>query len=216
MILDTASHSREAQSSIAALVLAAGRGLRFDAADNKLLADVGGRPLICRAVEAALASRARPTIVVTGHERLSVEAALADYPVVFTHNADYASGLASSLRAGLAQAASRAGVLVLLGDMPGVTPAILNRLIAAFENAPAGILAAAPFHRGRRGNPVLLGHGLFPQLEKLEGDIGARKLLQSVHEVLDVPIEDEGVATDVDTRLDMERLRTRLRGTDER
>ena len=149
MILDTASH--EAESSIAALVLAAGRGLRFDASRSKLLADFGGRPLICRPVEAALASHARPTIVVTGHERLGVEAALADYPVVLTHNVDYASGLASSLRAGLAQAASRTGVLVLLGDMPRVTPAILNRLIAAFENAPAGILAVAPFHRGRNG-----------------------------------------------------------------
>jgi len=205
----------EAESSIAALVLAAGRGLRFDATDNKLLADFGGRPLICRAVEAALASRARPTIVVTGHEHLAVESALMDYPVVFRCNADYASGLASSLRAGLAQAASRAGVLVLLGDMPDVTPAILNRLIAAFENAPAGILAAAPFHRGRRGNPVLLGHGLFPQLKKLEGDIGARKLLQSVQDVLDVPIEDEGVATDVDTYADLESLRTRLHGRGE-
>jgi len=89
-----------------------------------------------RAVEAALDSKASKTIVVTGHARDEIERALAGLPVVFAFNPDFAIGMASSLRAGLAHAADSAGALALLADMPDVTSAILDRLIAAFNCAP--------------------------------------------------------------------------------
>ena len=190
--------------NVAALVLAAGRGARFDAARGKLLADYGGRPLVRRAVEAALGSKASKTIVVTGHARDEIERALAGLPVVFAYNPDFAIGMASSLRAGLAHAADSAGALALLADMPGVTSAILDRLIAAFNCAPDRV-AVAPVYQGRRGNPVLLGRSLFPRVALLKGDEGARRLLASTEGVLEIAVDEKSVLADIDTREDLER-----------
>jgi molybdenum cofactor cytidylyltransferase len=190
--------------NVAAIVLAAGRGARFDAARGKLLADYGGRPLVRRAVEAALGSKASKTIVVTGHARDEIERALAGLPVVFAYNPDFAIGMASSLRAGLAHAADSAGALALLADMPDVTSAILDRLIAAFNCAPDRV-AVAPVYQGRRGNPVLLGRSLFPRVALLKGDEGARRLLASTEGVLEIAVDEKSVLADIDTREDLER-----------
>ena len=190
--------------NVAAIVLAAGRGARFDATRGKLLTDFGGRPLVRCAVEAALGSKAPKTIVVTGHTRDEMERALAGLPVVFAYNPDFASGMASSLRAGLAHAADSAGALALLADMPDVTSAILDQLIAAFNCAPDRA-AVAPVYQGRRGNPVLLGRRLFPRLALLKGDEGARRLLDSSEGVLEIAVDDRSVLADIDTREELER-----------
>jgi molybdenum cofactor cytidylyltransferase len=190
--------------NVAAIVLAAGRGARFDATRGKLLADFGGRPLMRHAVEAALGSKASRTIVVAGHARDDIERALAGLPVVFAHNPDFASGMASSLHAGLAHAADSAGALVLLADMPRVTSAILDQLIEAFNRAPDRE-AVAPVYQGRRGNPVLLGRRLFPHLALLKGDEGARRLLDLTEGVLEIAVDDKSVLVDIDTREDLER-----------
>jgi len=190
--------------NVAAIVLAAGRGARFDAARGKLLTDFGGRPLVRCAVEAALGSKAPKTIVVTGHTRDEMERALAGLPVVFAYNPDFASGMASSLRAGLAHAADSAGALALLADMPDVTSAILDQLIAAFNCAPDRA-AVAPVYQRRRGNPVLLGRRLFPRLALLNGDEGARRLLGSTEGVLEIAVDEKSVLADIDTREDLER-----------
>jgi molybdenum cofactor cytidylyltransferase len=201
---------------VGAIVLAAGRSSRYRAAGGreatKLLAPLGGEPLARRAVEAALRSRARPAIVVTGWARAEVEAALADLPVVFAYNADFAAGLATSLRAGLAALPSgAAGALVLLADMPGVEPALIDRLIAAFAAAPTA-LAVVPMRGGRRGNPTLLARALFPALARLEGDEGARRLLDRLDRasIVAVEVEDEGATFDVDTPADLATARNRL------
>jgi molybdenum cofactor cytidylyltransferase len=194
-------------SNVAVLVLAAGLGSRFDANESKLAARLHERPLIRHVVEVALASRANKTIVVTGHRPERVEAALAGLDVTFAYNPDYASGIASSLRTGLARAGDCAGVLVLLGDMPCVAAETLDLLIEAFENAASGCIAVAPNHEGRRGNPVLLSQDLFPRLMQLSGDEGAGRLLRSVTGVLDLPVMDRGVILDIDTPADIEALR---------
>src|SRR5262245_46502411 len=99
---------------IAALVLAAGRSTRMGAA-NKLLADVGGKPMVRHAVEAALASQAHPVLVVTGHQADEVCAALAGLDVAVATNPNFATGLSSSLRVGIrALPKGVAGALVLL------------------------------------------------------------------------------------------------------
>ncbi len=132
--------------NVAAIVLAAGRGARFDATRSKLLTDFGGRPLVRRAVEAALGSKASKTIVVTDHARDEMERALAGLPVVFAYNSDFANGMASSLRAGLAHAADSAGALALPADMPGMISAILDQLISAFNCTP-DCVAVAPLYQ---------------------------------------------------------------------
>ena len=184
-------------AEIVAIVLAAGRSVRFGAEHNKLLEDFHGKPLLRHAVDAALASRASRTIVVTGFERARIEAALAGASATLVHNPRYAEGMASSLRAGLAQAEDAAGALILLADMPLVGPEVLDRLIAAFSES--GAVAAVPTRAGRRGNPALLGKALFPQLARLQGDAGARGLLRTSPRVVEVEISGDGVLTDVDT-----------------
>jgi molybdenum cofactor cytidylyltransferase len=194
---------------VAAVVLAAGRSSRFHAAggagETKLVAMLGGKPVVRHVVEAALAARARPVIVVVGHARGAVEAALAGLPATIVFNPDYATGLASSLRAGLMAAPTGVGgALILLGDMPRVEAPLIDALIDAFEARP-NRQAVAPVHGGRRGNPVLLSRTLFERAAALEGDEGARPLLAALPEgdVVEIAAPNSDVAFDVDTPSDL-------------
>ncbi len=196
-------------SEVAAILLAAGKSERFRAAGgaeiSKLVAPLDGEPLVRVSARAALDSQARPVVVVTGHAREAVVAALAGLALNFAHNSDYASGLASSLKAGIAALPAHAsGALVLLGDMPAVTSGMIDRLLAAFAARPEA-LAVAPVVEGRRGNPVLLARALFPRIAGLTGDEGARRLLREVDpaEVVEIAMEGEAAALDVDTPQDL-------------
>jgi molybdenum cofactor cytidylyltransferase len=184
---------------IAAVVLAAGRSTRMGG-PNKLLAEIGGKPLVRIAVEQALASRAAPVIVVTGHQRERVEAALAGLDVRLVHNPDYANGLGTSLKAGVAVVPPEAGgAIICLGDMPQVTAALIDRLIAAYD-PEKGALVVAPTRDGQRGNPVLWARRFFPDLMAITGDVGARNVLASYGEaVVEVPVQEGGAFLDVDT-----------------
>ena len=195
---------------IGAIVLAAGRSSRYRAAGGpeatKLVAALSGKPIVRRVVEAALASRARPVAVVVGHARASVETALAGLAAKIALNPDFETGLASSLRVGLtAMPADVAAAVVLLGDMPNVDAALIDRLIAAFEAATEA-RAAAPVQNGRRGNPILLARPLFEPAMRLDGDEGARRLLGELGAGQIVEIEAAGSDAffDVDTPADLE------------
>ena len=192
---------------IACIVLAAGRSTRMGAA-NKLLVEVGGRPMVRGVAEAALASAARPVLVVTGHQADKVRAAVAGLDVVFVDNPDYATGLSSSLKAAI-RAVPRDcdAALVLLGDMPRVTVAHLDTLIAAF--APAkGAAIVAPTHQGRRGNPVLWSAEFFAEMLQLGGDAGARSLMaKHADRVVEIDLGTDAVLVDVDTPEALARLK---------
>ena len=177
---------------IAAVVLAAGRSTRMGG-PNKLLAEIAQRPLVRIAAEEALASRAKPVIVVTGHQRPEVERALAGLPVKFVHNPDFAQGLGTSLRTGIAAVPPDAdGVVVCLGDMPQVDAGLVDRLIAAFDPA-RGALIVVPTFDGKRGNPVLWSRRFFPDLMAVEGDVGARHLIGRYPEaVVEVAVDGTG------------------------
>jgi len=190
---------------IGAVILAAGRSSRFAAAGGreatKLIVPLGGAPLARHVAAAALASRARPVVTVTGHAREAVEAALDGLALTIAYNEKFESGLASSLQTGLAALPPGvAGAVVLLADMPAVSSGLIDRLIATFEATPTA-LAAAPLTGGRRGNPVLLSRALFPAAMKLEGDEGARRLLDglSAEKLLEVPASGLEASLDVDT-----------------
>ena len=185
--------------NIAAVVLAAGRSTRMGAV-NKMLAEIGGKPLVRIAAEQALASRAKPVIVVTGHERERVEQALAGLAVRLVHNPDYAEGLGTSLKAGIAAVPEEAdGAVVCLGDMPQVDAGLIDKLIGGFD-PERGALVVVPSIEGRRGNPVLWSRRFFPDLMQIQGDIGARHLIGHYAEaVVEVPVAGEAALTDVDT-----------------
>ncbi|HWM47997.1 MAG TPA: molybdopterin-binding/glycosyltransferase family 2 protein [Xanthobacteraceae bacterium] len=184
---------------LAAVVLAAGRSTRMGG-PNKLLADVGGKPMVRIAVEQALASKARPVVVVTGHQRERVEAALSGLPVTFVHNPDFADGLSTSLKAGVAALPQDVdGAIVCLGDMPHVDAGLVDRLLAAFD-PERGALVVVPTTGGKRGNPVVWSRRFFPELAQLEGDVGARHLIASYPEaVVEVPVSGNAALLDIDT-----------------
>jgi len=199
--------------NIAALVLAAGRSSRMGG-PNKLLAEIGGRPLVRIVAEEALASRARPVIVVTGHQRERVEAALAGLPVTFVHNPNFADGLGTSLKVGIAALPMETdGVIVCLGDMPQVDAPMIDRLIGALD-ADKGALIAVPTIDGQRGNPVAWSRRFFPDLMAVEGDIGARNLIGRYGEaVTEVPLSGKGALTDIDTPEALEAVKAELEKT---
>ncbi|MDX2142783.1 MAG: molybdopterin-binding/glycosyltransferase family 2 protein [Rhodospirillaceae bacterium] len=184
---------------IAILILAAGKSSRMGG-DNKLLKAVDGVPLIRRTVMAALAAKPSDVVVVTGHEAEAVRAAVKGLAVRVVHNAHFAEGLSTSLKAGLdALAPDADAALVCLGDMPLLTPAHLSRLMAGFDPAGAREIVV-PTHAGKRGNPVLWGRRFFAEMKTLAGDVGARHLI-GAHEglVCEMAFDDTAVVTDLDT-----------------
>ena len=183
---------------IAAIVLAAGLARRMGS--NKLLAPIDGVPMIARAVDAALASAARPVVVVTGNEAQRVKDALAGRDVIFAHNPDFAEGLSASVKRGIAALPQDCdGALVCLGDMPRVTAGDLNRLIGAF-NPVEGRAICVPVREGKRGNPVLWARRFFAEMQSLAGDVGAKHLIGAHAEtVAEVPMDGDGVLIDIDT-----------------
>lgn len=194
-----------------ALVLAAGQSRRMGKI-NKLLADIDGVPLVRRVVDAVKASSCDGVMVVTGHEAARVEAALEGASVKTVRCAEYASGLSASLKAGIdALPGNCDAAVICLGDMPGVTAAHIDRLIAAFD-PEEGRAVCVPTFEGKRGNPVLWYRGFFSEITSVRGDVGARHLIGE-HEdlVCEVAMEDPGVLLDVDTPKALESVTTQAR-----
>jgi molybdenum cofactor cytidylyltransferase len=190
---------------IAAVVLAAGRASRMGS--NKLVAELDGEPIVRRTVQAVLGSRARPVVVVTGHEADEVRAALAGLDVSFVHNPDFADGMSTSLRAGVAAAGAVQAALICLGDMPRLAPAHLDAVIDAYRaGSPEDIVV--PTCDRKRGNPVLWPQGYFSEIAALSGDVGARALLERhADRVRLVAIDDPAILVDVDTPAALAELR---------
>lgn len=185
--------------NVAAVVLAAGRSTRMGG-PNKLLAELNGKKLVRIVAEQALASKASPVIVVTGHQAEDVEAALRGLNVKFVRNPDFAQGLATSVKAGISAVPENAdGALVCLGDMPLIDAKLIDRLVEAF--APdRGSLIAVPVAGGRRGNPVLWSRRFFPELMALDGDVGARHLIaRHLEAVAEVEVQGNSAFLDIDT-----------------
>lgn len=202
------ARDRGAAPRVAAIVLAAGRSSRMGA-QNKLLADLAGTPMVRHVAETALATSTRPVLVVVGHMAAEVSAAVAGLDVRLVANADFAMGLASSLKAGVrAVPAECDGVMVLLGDMPRIAPEHLDRLLEAFAGKPDTVVV--PVHQGRQGNPVLWPRRHFLELLQLDGDAGAKRLIAGHGaQVREVEIGSDAVLADVDTPEALARMRER-------
>jgi molybdenum cofactor cytidylyltransferase len=187
-----------ADGRVHVLVLAAGRSSRMGG-PNKLLARFEGKPLIRRTVDTALASRASGVTVVTGHMRDAIAAALDGAGVRLVNNPRHADGLSTSLSAGVeAVAGECSGILVLLADQPLLTVADLDRMIAAFDPTGPGSIVLAT-DGGRRGNPVILSTAFAPAIARLEGDVGARAIVQSNADVIREVEIGRAASLDVDT-----------------
>lgn len=203
-VTDRKNGADPAPSRVTAVILAAGRSTRM-APVNKLTADYRGTALVRHAAEAALASRAAEVVVVVGHEADGVRDALAGLNVRFISNPDYATGLASSVKAGIAAVgAEAAGAVILLGDMPGVTSAVVDALIGAFEGA-GGAKICQPRYDGKPGNPVLWPRSLFGEFAGLSGDVGAKPLLaRHKSGLLGVDVDTDAIHMDIDAPADLD------------
>ena len=179
---------------VGALILAAGLGRRMGG-PSKLTADLHGKAVVAHVVDAVAVAGLGPPLVVLGDRAGEVRAAIGDRPAHFITARDFADGLSASLRTGIAALPPEwDAVLVMLGDMPLVTPSTLRALAAV---ASPNIVALPEWH-GQRGNPVLWGHTHFTALAALTGDRGARYLLDTLA-VTSVAADSDGILADIDT-----------------
>ena len=185
--------------NIAAIVLGAGKSSRMGG-QNKLLARLNGKTLIRHALEAANDADLSQTVLVTGHLSKNIKAEAADLPVDVAHNPDFAEGMAGSIRTGMTALHENIdAVIVLLGDMPGITGQHLHMLIDAYQPDQNRLIVTASAD-GKRGNPVLWDRRFFDALKSLTGDIGARHVLSENGEfVAEVEI-GTSARMDLDTR----------------
>ncbi|MCS7259310.1 MAG: molybdenum cofactor cytidylyltransferase [Anaerolineae bacterium] len=195
---------------VAAVVLAAGGAKRFGRL-KQLLPWQGGT-LLTQVVDTALASSARPVVVVVGAQAEDCRAALRGRPVQVVVNPEWAQGQSTSVQAGLAALPPDIdAALFLLADQPAVQSSTLEQLIACYDATRAPLVW--PEWNGRRGNPVLFDRRLFPELMALRGDVGARLVLQAhAAEAERVPVSDAGILLDIDTPNDYEKLASRHGG----
>lgn len=159
------------------VILAAGPSSRMGT--PKQLLPVGGRPLVVRAIEAALASTAWPVVVVLGANAEKIRPLLARLPVLVTENAAWSEGMAASVRAGIdtLRQFSRGldAVVVAPCDQPAFSADIIAQLVAAQQATGRGIVASR--YHGRQGAPALFLREHFAALGALTGEEGARRLL---------------------------------------
>jgi molybdenum cofactor cytidylyltransferase len=193
-----------AKVSLHAIVLAAGRSSRMGES-NKLMAAFDGKPLARRTTERVVAAGLDGVVAIVGHQAGRLRDILAGLDVKVVENPDYATGLASSLKAGLQAVRDKAdGIMVVLADMPEVTSEAFGRLAAAFRESRGQAIVRAT-HGGKRGNPVILPRSLFGQIEALEGDTGARQIMETSElRIIDVEL-GSAASLDVDTPEAMER-----------
>src|SRR5271156_1360056 len=179
---------------VSAVILAAGTSARMGR--PKQLLPLGGTTVLARAIENVRSDGVDEMVLVLGASAEAIHRQLPRSPLEalrawFTQA--YAQGMASALREGLSPLDPQsAAALIILGDQPLVRPQTLRQIMAGYHQSGARIVI--PSHRGKRGNPVLLGRPVFPEVMALEGDTGCRAIFGNhLDAILKVEVEDPGV-----------------------
>jgi molybdenum cofactor cytidylyltransferase len=199
---------------VSAVVLAAGQSRRMGGRD-KLMEPVSGGPLLRQVVQTLLGSSVDEIVVVLPPDPGDRSAALSDTKVTRLSNPRAAEGMGTSVGVGVtALKADTDAVLIVLADMPDVTAGDFDRLIAAFDPAEGRAIVRATTDAGQPGHPVLFGRRFFELLRALEGDRGARSLIEDYPEFLvEVALPGAAATTDLDTPEDWNAWRA-TRGSD--
>ncbi len=193
----------------AAIVLAAGKSTRMGS--NKLLTELNGKPLLVQTVAQIKASGVDEIVVVTGHQSAQIERVLPVTEVKIVHNPDYAEGLASSIKAGITAVQNFDAAFVCLGDMPLIRADDMKRMMAAFD-IEEGRTLIAPAHGHKLGNPVLWGQEHFTALMALDGDRGARSLLEMQRDcIVEIAVDHDGIMLDADTPEALAEIKSKLK-----
>ena len=192
------------QKKISGIILAAGSGSRMG--KTKQLLPLGKTTILGQVVQNARKSALHEIIVVLGHRADEIEQAVDFSGTKIVRNTAYEKGQSASLIKGLENISSVCdAAMFILGDQPLITAAVFNKLIDAFKTTDTPIII--PYFLGIRGNPVIIAKPLFHRLKALTGDTGPRVLFDEFKEsILKVPVSDEAILIDVDTKNDYEKL----------
>ena len=194
---------------IAAVILAAGQGRRLG--QTKQLLAWGPTTILGQTIQQVQTSQVDEIVVVTGHDAAAVATIASAHQARTVHNPVHATGeLLSSLQVSIkALAVSVAAAIVILADQPFIPPAVINQLITAFQHRDEQLIA--PVYHGQRGNPVLIGRTLFPDLLALPPLSAPRALFQQhPDQVFLVEVDTDTILLDIDRWEDYERLRPRI------
>lgn len=190
---------------ISAVLLAAGESRRMG--DFKQLLRFGAKTFVERCVDQLLASRVDEVIVVTGHRESEVRRAVGDRLVKFAHNADYRSGMTSSIQCGVrASGESAQALIVALVDQPRIGAEIVNRLVEMYEE-PSHPMIVIPSYQGRNGHPILIDLRLKEEILNLQPTESLRQVVRAhSDEIVRIEIASPAVVEDCDLPEDYERL----------
>ena len=189
---------------ISSILLAAGQSKRM-LGENKLTKDVKGIPLIKRALNNILKSQVNEIIIVLGYQQKTIEKLIhKKSKIKFVFNSNFESGMASSIKKGIENLSNKSDAFFIsLGDMPSINYETYNLLIKFKKNKKAII----PMFKGQKGNPVLFPKSFEKKLLSIQGDFGAKKILEiNKKEVLNLEINDPGIIKDLDIPKDFNNL----------
>ncbi len=189
---------------VAGVILAAGSSSRIG--QVKQLLAFRETTLLGLVIENVAGSLLDEVILVLGHGADEIQKAVRLEGVRVVMNQAYEQGQSTSLRAGLSAVSEETdGVMFILGDQPLVGPEVMNALIDGYGRTRAPIVL--PTYRRRRGNPVVVDRVLFPRVESLTGDVGARVLFEEyAEEIVEIEVEDDSIHFDLDTWEDYQEL----------
>jgi molybdenum cofactor cytidylyltransferase len=211
-LMQIMNSTQKTNAQVGAVILAAGTSTRMGRA--KQLLPLGGSTVLARTIDNVRSAGLVEIVLVLGASAEAIrrqlpQSLLKGLKVVV--NQAYAQGMASSLREGLSALDPQcAAALIVLGDQPLVRPQTLQQIMAGYHRSEAQIVI--PSHQGKRGNPVLLGRPVFPEVMALEGDTGCRAIfVNRMDAIFKVEVEDPGILLDVDDQDDYDRLTRSLR-----
>jgi len=179
----------------AGLILAAGGSSRMGD-ENKLTMPFKGKPMVKHVVNAVMYSNLDHACMVVGHDASKIKTLMGNKEIQFVENDQWTSGMASSIVAGVRQLNNYDGILILLGDMPMVTSELINAIINHGTSDKIVVLTK----EGRQGNPVFFSSKFFEELMKLDGDYGAKSVIQNNRSsVLQIEVQSNAIFKDFDT-----------------
>jgi molybdenum cofactor cytidylyltransferase len=193
---------------IAAIILAAGGSSRFEDG-HKLLVEIDGAPIIRHACAVLAQSKVDDIVLVTSEHDGAITKAAGPGRWRVVENPNAREGLSTSLRVGLHNIGSDSdGLLVALGDMPGIKSALVDTLLSAFKRCQGRAIVFPASPDGQRGHPIIWPKALFAELQTVTGDSGGKTILAD-HKNLWHPVayEGPGAFADIDTRADLEAFR---------
>jgi molybdenum cofactor cytidylyltransferase len=187
-------------SEICAIILAAGESKRMKV--PKMLLPFQGKTIIETVIENVRSSKTGKTIVVLGSNKEKILKVTGQLPVIHCYNENYKQGMLSSVICGFRSLPENfEAVMVILGDQPGIGPAVIDEVIDAYRKSGKGIIV--PVYKNKHGHPLLVDRKYREEIEKLDPDDGLRSLFRKFpDDVFEVETKYPAILKDIDTQED--------------